>query len=104
MNKQITIGIKKPGKAWHFREAEDELSTYQQIVGGSIQLGYSTPGGILIFCNEEGKLQGLAPNLSLPYDTIVGTVFAVRSDEEGEFCSLTGEDIITLSASSIQTI
>lgn len=104
MNRQITIGIKDPGKPWHFREAENTLPTYQKIVGGYIELGYSTPDGILIFCNEDGKLQGLAPNLSLPYDTIVGTGFAVRSDEEGEFCSLTGEDIIALSASSIQAI
>lgn len=100
MTRQITVEIKDPGKPWHFREAEDTLPTYQQIVSGYIQLGYSTKSGILIFCNEEGKILGLEPNLELPYDTIVGTVFAVRSDEEGEFCSLTGEDIIELSGNA----
>lgn len=93
MTKKITIGIKAPAKAWHFREVEDELSTYQQIVGGYIELVYAAPDGILLFGNEEGKLLGMAPNIELPYDTIVGTVFAVRSDEEGAFQSLTGEDI-----------
>ena len=98
MTEKITIGIKEPGMDWHFREVEDTLSTYQQIVGGYIELAYAGSDGILIFCNEEGKLLGMVPNIELPYDTIVGTVFAVRSDEEGAFRSLTGEDIDKLSS------
>ena len=95
--KKITIGIKEPGRAWHFREVEDALPTYQKIVGGYIQLGHAREDGILIFCTEEGKLHGLEPNIQLPDDVIVGTVFTVRSDEEGEFQGLTGEDIAVLS-------
>ena len=101
MTKKITIGIKEPGMDWHFREVEDRLKTYQQIVGGYIELAYAAPDGILIFCNEEGKLLGMVPNIELPYDTIVGTVFAVRSDEEGAFQSLTGEDIDRLLSGQI---
>lgn len=93
MAKKITIGIKEPGKYWHFREVEDRLRTYQQIVGGHIEMCHAREDGILIFGNEEGKLLGLKPNIFLPRETIVGTVFAVRSDEKGEFISLTGEDI-----------
>lgn len=93
MAKMITIGIKEPGMDWHFREVKDDLKTYQQIVGGYIEMCHATKDGILIFGNEMGKLLGMVPNIFLPRDTIVGTVFAVRSDEEGEFQSLTGEDI-----------
>lgn len=100
MTRQITIGIKEPGKPCHFREVEDALPTYQKIVGGYIEHCHSTESGVLIFGNEEGKILGLEPNIELPNDTIVGTVFAVRSDEEGEFCGLTGEDIAELSGNA----
>jgi len=96
MKKFITIAVKEPGKDWRMNVVEDVLPSYQKIVGGNIEFCHSTKSGILIFGNEEGKLRGLEPNIELPNDIIVGTVFAVRSDEEGEFETLTDEDFVEL--------
>lgn len=95
--KTITIAVKEPGKVWHITEVEDALPTYQNIVGGYIE-GFRSIGPITMFCNEEGKLQGLEPNIYVPQlnDVICGTIFAAKTDDEGEFVSLTEEDISSL--------
>lgn len=94
--KRVMIAVKEPGEAWETREVEDSLPVYQQIVGGYIEHICSTPGGILIFGNEEGKLQGLPLNMFVNGDPVVGTLFAVRSDDEGAFESITDEDLTIL--------
>lgn len=95
MNK-ITIAVKEPKKPWKKQEVENTLKTFQKIVDGHIELCLYGPNGVLIFGNEEGKLMGLERNLLVPGDIIVGTVFAVRSDDEGEFISLFAEDFRNL--------
>lgn len=92
-NRMITILVKEPGKAWHAVEVEDDLKTYQDIVGGYIEGIATTSRGVLIFGNEEGKLLNLEPNFGIHGDLIVGTVFAVRDNYDGEFDSVTQEDI-----------
>lgn len=91
--KKITIAVKRPGDVWKIKEVEDTLKTYQDIVGGYIE-HFKSIGDIAFFCNEEGKFLDLEPNIFVPElnDTVVGTVFAARSDEAGEFVSLTDED------------
>ena len=89
----ITILIKEPGCSWNVAEVEDDLEAYQAIVGGYIEGIATTKTGMHIFGNEEGKLLHLKPNFMLHGDLIVGTVFAVRDDEEGNFVSVTEDDI-----------
>ena len=92
MTKRITIAVKEPGQAWRIVQVEDSLPVLQKIVGGYIE-GYTTDErGISYFCNDEGKLQHLEPNIPFGSDIICGPVFAVRSDEEGAFVSLTAWD------------
>ena len=91
--KRITILIKEPWSSWHAAEVEDDLETYQKIVGGYIEGIGKTITDVFLFCNEEGKLLQLEPNFIYHGDLIVGTVFAVRSDSEGNFVSVTQEDI-----------
>lgn len=93
MTKRITIAIKEPGKAWRITETEDSLPAYQKIVGGYIEHFYTNRQGIDFFCNEEGKLLGLEPNIPHCGDVICGTIFAARSDDEGEMVSLNTADI-----------
>lgn len=92
-NNTITIAVKTPNKQWCLLDVNNELSVFQNIVQGPIELFYQSRSGILYFCNEEGKIFHLEPNFPFNRDIIVGTVFAVRSDDEGEFISLTFEDI-----------
>ena len=90
---KLTIAVKEPGEPWKIREVEDELKTYQDIVGGYIE-EFHHVNGVHFFCNEEGKLLNLKPNLMIGKDDlIVGTVFAVRCNDEGEFVSLTNNDL-----------
>ena len=93
--KRIRIAVKEPGQGWEMREAEDSLPVYQQIVGGYIEHICTLPRGILIFGNEEGKLRRLPLNMIVNGDPIVGTLFAVRSDEEA-FESISDEDLKVL--------
>ena len=46
-----------------------------------------------ILCNEEGKLLGLAPNRRLGYDILCGVFYVLGTDDEGEFTSLSPEEI-----------
>lgn len=91
--RKVRIGVKAPGAGWSYPMVEDRLENYQKIVGGYIEHVCTGPSGILFFGNEEGKLLGLPANFAWKDDVIVGTVFAVRSNEEGEFESLTGPDM-----------
>lgn len=91
---EITIAVKEPAKSWHAVKVENTLPEFQKIVSGYIEHFESTASGIHFFCNEEGKFQGLKPNVTLLNgDTVVGTIFAVRSNDDGEFESLTNDDL-----------
>lgn len=74
-----------------------QLEYMQAIVGGYLE-GVSLGHGLCLYCNEEGKLQGLLPNRVVRGDTIVGDFLVTRVDAEGETVSLTDEDIATLTA------
>lgn len=93
MSEKITIAVKKPNLSWFLLDVNNELEDFQYIVQGPIEFFYQSRSGISYFCNEEGKIMGLPRNFSIRGDTIVGTVFAVRTNDEGEFISLTPEDM-----------
>lgn len=94
--KKVLIAIKEPGKPWEPKEVEDTLESYQRIVGGYIEHFYTAPDGLELFCNEEGKLKNLKFNFRFGRDFIFGTVFACRSNEDGEMCSLMEKDLANL--------
>jgi len=78
-------------------EIENELKALQAAVGG----GYieivrcETPvAGVILVCDEEGRLKGLEPNPRLP--GIMGDAFFTKDDD--------GEDFISLSADEAQGI
>jgi hypothetical protein len=92
----IKVVVKEPNKAPEVRELEESLDTYQEIVGGYIEVVSITPE-ILLVCNEEGKFQELPVNFTIGrnhqiLDVIVGTAFFVGSGVE-DFESLTEEQI-----------
>ena len=96
---------------WNGRELsareKDEitLEDEQEIVGGWIELlplGTLDDNGIQAFCNDEGKLMGLAPTALLgteedgffkPYDFVAGNIMFAGFDEDGETIGLTDEQI-----------
>lgn len=78
-------------------ELEDKLETYQNIVGGYIET-LMIRKDILLVLNEEGKFEGLPPNMAIMkngevLDVIVGNVCFISFDKEGNFDSLNDEQI-----------
>ena len=96
MKKNVVIAVKEPRRKWVIQTVEDILPAYQHIVGGYIEHVYTTKEGIQIFGNEEGLIRQMPLNIILSEQFLFGTLFAVRSDEEGEFQSLTEEDFEAL--------
>ena len=70
------------------------LEELQQAVDGFIEL-VPDEHGCHILCNEEGKIRGFEPNRIYGSDVLVGTFLIVRIDDEGEFVSVTDDDITT---------
>lgn len=97
MENKIRILYKEVGKMPIEMFIEDKLEVLQKLVGGYIEVAPLT-NNIDIVCNEEGKLMLLKPNINLDYDVIVGNIFFVSFDEEGNFKSLTDEQIKTILA------
>lgn len=67
------------------------LEAQQKIVGGYIE-GVSLAPGLMLICNEEGKLTGLPPNRRIGNDIIAGDFFICRVDEEGDSTSVRDSD------------
>jgi hypothetical protein len=81
---------KKVGENVEFFELENELSALQEVVGGYIE-AVSLPNGIVLWCNEEGLLEGLPQNLILLGDRsvpIVGDALFTSADVKGETIGL----------------
>lgn len=80
--------VKEPGKEPIEALIENNLETFQRIVGGYIE-PVTIDEGVVLLCNEEGKLLGLEPNFFLGAigDLILGTVVIVGAQGD-EFVSL----------------
>ena len=102
MNKKIKIVYLEPGEKPEIKMIDNSLESMQSIVGGLIQyVPMPNKNDIDIWCNEEGKLMKLKPNLLLIQktsfgiykDVIVGPVFFASSNENGKIVSLNDEQI-----------
>lgn len=68
------------------------LEGLQEAVGGYIEIVHLCDD-CHILCNEEGKLIGLEPNRVFGNDVIVGNMYVIKIDEEGDIVSLYDEDV-----------
>lgn len=94
MTPTITCLIKAPGRDPATINIANTLKALQEAVGGNIEV-LPLKHGIVLICNEEGKLEGLTPNLWLrPYDIVCGTVL---------LCRTAGEDFASLSPADMRT-
>ena len=71
------------------KDSADHLEQMQAIVGGLIEPIYLYHEEVAIVCNEEGLINGLPFNRSVPggYGGVFGTFFICGLGEE-DFCSL----------------
>lgn len=88
----ITVLYYEPGKDPRTITTPGDLASLQGLVGGYIEAVTLEPGLVLI-CNEEGKVHGLQPNRLCPgVDMIVGSFF-VTGSRGPNFVSLTESQI-----------
>lgn len=75
--------IKRPDEPiGHMTYISDSLKNLQGIVEGHLEVVTIDPAGLIMLCNDEGKLRGLAPNFRMDFDTIAGTVIILGVDGE----------------------
>ena len=91
MNTEMIRALKiEPGSAPETVTMPNTLEAFQTAVGGYIEtLGLDS--GIVLICNEEGKLLGLPANRQVGSDIIAGT-FLIVGEADEDFCSLSDED------------
>ena len=92
----MKVVYKKAGYAGKLMEIDNELDVYNKLVGGWIET-FRLTDDILIVLNEEGKINKLPHNFSIPchggyYEHIVGDVVIVSLDES-DFAGLKEEHI-----------
>ena len=89
MIKVLKVEVGEPPE---IKEIPNELSGLQHEVGGLIECVYLDDGSIAVV-NEEGKLNGMEPNRRLGTDIICGPFFICGDSLDGDFASLSEEQI-----------
>lgn len=90
--KKILVVTKRPGEEPQIQALfPNDLASLQNFVGGYIET-VTLAAGVVLVCNEEGRLQGLAPNVCLQGQTFVGPVL-VAGTHLDEFTSLPGSRV-----------
>ncbi len=81
----------EPNKIPYVAEIENTLEGMQRAVGGTIQC-VPNDDKTLTICNDEGKLEGLAPNRMFGEDDILVGNFFIAGSAGEEMRSLTEEE------------
>lgn len=81
--KKLRVLVVEPNKEPEMREIDDTLEAMQKVVEGCIEGWYPLKAdGLVVVCNEEGKLQGLTPNRLVIgpgwRELLVGTFFIAQ--------------------------
>lgn len=92
MEKQIRILKIEPGKAPYVKEIPNDFRASQQEVEGLIAC-FGFEDGCTAVYNDESKLNGMEPNRRYGNDIICGPFFICGNNREGDFISLTDEQI-----------
>lgn len=94
MKNENTIKVLKiePGKMPYEKEMVNDLEGIQAEVEGMFECVYLDHNCIAVV-NEEGKLNGMELNRRIGNDIIAGPFFICGDSDDGEFISLTDEQM-----------
>jgi hypothetical protein len=81
----IRVVVCEPQKRSEVRFIESGLKSLQKVVCGPIE-GVTLDDGCHLYCNEEGKLEGLPMNRVMPHinDIICGSFLVSRCETKGK--------------------
>ena len=90
----MKFAVKKVGQPLEVVDLPDKYETFKDAVGGYIEAVYLNRG-VVLWCNEEGKLIGLETNFIIPdtMTSIEGDVIFSADDGEGGNKDLIPEQI-----------
>lgn len=99
MKNENTIKVLKiePGKMPYEKEMVNDLEGIQAEVDGMFECVYLDNNCIAVV-NEEGKLNGMELNRRIGNDIIAGPFFICGDSDDGEFISLTDEQMDVLAS------
>ena len=85
----MKVIVLRPHQKACIEEIDNDLASYQKLVGGYIEIIAPFSDGVVLVCNEEGMI------IPLPYNMmkLYGTFFVVGTEGD-EFRSLTDEEVM----------
>lgn len=83
---KISVLVKEPGEAAYHENVENSLETLQEIVSGFIET-FTLDNGVVVICNEEGRIWDLPYNCSIKDVEFVGTIILAGVNGD-EFCDV----------------
>lgn len=97
---KVRMGYKGVGKPIEALEIEDDYEIIQELCGGFFS-GYSVTQfvdlpelhNVVLYCNDTGKLDGLAPNCCIGKELLVGNIAFFAFDEHGEHIDITDRQV-----------
>jgi len=91
---EIQVVVARPGKDAVVESIVPDLKSYQDMVGGYIEIIALPKDRAVMVVNGEGKRKGLPDNRYIMseqgklVDTLTGTIFVCGVSKDGKFCSL----------------
>lgn len=92
MDEKVLVVKIKPGEHPETSYLGTSLEDMQNAVDGYIEF-VDIGNDCHILCNEEGKIRGLEPNRIYGNDVIVGVMYIIKTDDEGDLISLSDEEV-----------
>lgn len=90
----IKVLVVEPMKEPYEKEIENDYKAMQGIVNGCIEFVALPDGECHLYCNEEGRLEGLAGNRKMDNENIIcGTFFICADNGEGDDASLSDKQM-----------
>ena len=86
MAEKIHVLRRRPGAAaYELIEIENTLEAFQREVGGYIEVHPFNGDGLVVVCDEEGKLKRKRFTALINGERYVGTILIAATDRRGEF-------------------
>ena len=92
---KIKVLVVPIGDEPYEKDIHNDLHTLQDEVGGYIECvyGFSDNDDAVLICNEMGKINNLPLNRPINGDSITGNFIILNANENGDFTSLTSEQL-----------